>query len=324
MASFLGLLVALLLLALVLNVVACALRVAVAADSRQRRPWLPTHWREPIEEGEVIRFQAEAGTVLEGTFLHRLADASRGTIVYSHELNGDRWNALAYVEQLRADGFDVFTFDYRVHGRSQSQCHWDRAFEVTRADIADLRAAVRVAVSKTSDAVPRIAVIGVGKGAAVALCAASEEPAIRALVLDSIQPLPGAVPQRQARSRTNWWTRLLKRIFCRPPRDAVDPDRIAPDVRIPVLLIHGRNDVYVPLEAVRTLASRISGQCQLWIVPGARHAEAIGVDRISYVRRTSRFLAQCMQPKPAPLREKPQEAASPVAHHGPVPSMPAH
>lgn len=324
MSSILGLLLALLFLTLVLNVVGYALRVAVAADSCQRRPWLPTHWREPIEEGEAVRFEAEDGTALDGTFLRRLADSCRGTVVYSHELNGDRWNALAYVEHLRADGFDVFTFDYRVHGRSQAQCRWDLAFEVTRADIADLRAAVRAALSKSSEAVPKVGIIGVGKGAAVALCTAPEEPSIRGLVLDSIQPLPGATPERLARSRMNWWRRVMKRVFCRPARDVFDPDKIAPKVRVPVLLIHGRNDVHVPLESVRTLASRIAGQCQLWIVPGARHAEAIGVDRSSYLRRTSRFLIQSMQTKPVAARQKPQEAAAPVVHHGQVPSMPTH
>ncbi|MHB8901920.1 MAG: alpha/beta hydrolase [Thermoguttaceae bacterium] len=323
MSSIFGLLLALLLLALVLNVVAYTLRVAVAADSCQRRPWLPTHWREPIEEGETVRFEAEDGTSLEGTFLHRLSETSRGTVVYSHELNGDRWNALPYVEHLRADGFDVFTFDYRVHGRSQSQCRWDRAFEVTKADLADLRAAIHAAASKSPDATAKVGVIGVGKGAAVALCAAPDEPAIRGLVLDSIQPLPGAMTERLARSRMSWWRRLLRGIVHRPSRDTFDPDHVAPNVRIPVLLIHGRNDVYVPLESVRTLASRITGQCQLWIVPGARHAEAIGVDRISYWRRTSRFLIQSMQTKPAAAREKPQQA-SPVMHHGQVSSMPAH
>ncbi len=324
MGSILGLLLTLLLLALVLNVVARALRVAVADESCQLRPWLPTHWREPIEEGEAVHFEAADGTGLEGTFLHHLAERCRGTVVYSHELNGDRWNALPYVEHLRADGFDVFTFDYRVHGRSPSQCRWDHAFEVTRADIADLRAAVAVAVSKSSEASPKVAVIGVGKGAAVALCAAPDEPAVRGLVLDSIQLLPGTMPEWHARSKSSSWHRLMKRIFCRPARDVFDPDRIAPNVHVPVLLIHGRNDVYVPLEAVRTLASRVAGQCQLWIVPGARHAEAIGVDRISYLRRTSRFLIQCVQTKPAPSREKAHESAAPVVHHGQVPSMPTH
>jgi uncharacterized protein len=322
-SSILGLLLILLLLTLVLHVVAYVLRVAIAADSCQRRPWLPTHWREPIEEGEGIRFQADDGAVLSGTFLQCLTEASRGTIVYSHELNGDRWNALAYVDHLRADGFDVFTFDYRNHGRSVSQGRWDRALDVTITDIADLRAAIRAAVSKSSQAEPVAGVVGVGKGAAIALCTAAQEPAIRGLVVDSVQPLPGDIQTGQATPDTSWWNRLRERILGTPPRAACDLMQAAQDVHVPVLLVHGRNDVHVPLESARTLASQIGGQCQLWVVPGARHAEAIDVQRVAYRRRTSKFLSRYLRPEPAPARQTPQEKPAPVAHHGTISSAPA-
>ncbi len=323
MSGIPGLLLVLLLLTLVLHVVARVLRVAIAAESCQRRPWLPTHWREPIEEGEEIRFEADDGAPLSGTFLHRLTETSRGTIVYSHELNGNRWNALAHVEHLRADGFDVFTFDYRNYGRSESRCRWDRAFDVTKSDVADLRAAVRVAVSKSPDPEPPVGVVGVGKGAAIALCTAAEEPAIRGLVFDSIQPLPGETKSGQATSGTRRWNRLCKRILCRRCGPACNPVLAAQDVHVPVLLVHGRNDVHVPLESVRTLASQIAGQCQLWVVPGARHAEAIDIQRLAYQRRTSKFLSRFLRPKPAPTRPPAQDEPAPVVHHGTISSAPA-
>lgn len=322
MGSILGLLLILLLLTLVLHVVARVLRVAVAEASCQRRPWLPTHWREPIEEGEEIRFQTADGAVLGGTYLHRLTETYRGTVVYSHELNGDRWNALAYVEHLRADGFDVFTFDYRNHGRSESQCRWDQAFAVTGMDIADLRAAVGVAVSKSSETKPRVGVIGVGKGAAVALCSAGQEPAIGGLVLDSVQPIPGVASNRPA-SETCWWYRLARWLLPRPSTAVSDLDQAPSKLRVPVLLVHGRNDVHVSLDAVRTLAAQIAGQCQLWIVPGARHAEAIQVDGNAYRRRATKFLTHALQSKPAVARESSPKPQAPVIHHGRISSAPA-
>lgn len=340
MGSIVGLLLTLLVLTLVLHVVARVLRVPVAAESYRRRPWLPTHWREPIEDGEEVCFQAEDGTELAGTFLGSLTDRCRGTIVYSHELNGDRWNALPYVEFLRSEGFDVFTFDYRRHGRNHAQCNWDMAFEVTESDIADLRAAVRVALARTSQSrrgpVPnpenlqgpeppaKAAVIGVGKGAAVAFCAAPLEPAVRSLILDSLHPYPGDLPGSQSDSPWAAWSRWIKHVFCRRKREAIDPRSIAPSVRVPVLLIHGRNDVNVPLDSIRSFASRVGGQCQLWVVPGARHGEAIGVDTASYHRRTSRFLSQAMQARPAGERKKPSEPSRSVVPHGRISSVPAH
>ena len=319
MSSILGLILFLLLLSLVLHVVARVLRVAVADESCQRRPWLPTHWREPIEEGEEVQFQSNDGALLSGTHLRRLTDACRGTIVFSHELNGDRWNALPYVEHLRTEGFDVFTFDYRNHGRSEAQCRWDDAFDVTEADVTDLRAAIRAAASKSSQADPVVGVVGVGKGAAIALCAVGQEPVVRGLLLDSIRPLPEAVDSVQPGYKPTLWLRLFRR---RPAR-AFDVSLAARNVRVPVLFVHGRNDAHVGLDAVRTLASRVVGQCQLWVVPGARHAEAVQVDKDAYRRRSVKFFSHALHTKPVQVRKLEQEPTAPAAHHGRISSAPA-
>lgn len=323
MSSIVGLLLFLLLLSLVLHVVARVLRVDVAEESCQRRPWLPTHWREPIEEGEEVRFETDDGALLCGTLLPHLTEASCGTVVYSHELNGDRWNALAYVEHLRAEGFDVFTFDYRNHGRSESQCSWDNAFEVTQTDVADLHAAIRAATAKAAQPDRGIGIVGVGKGAAIALCTASQEPAVRGLLLDSIQPFPGESAAGRSGAGIGLWYRLLKRFVHRSSTESIDIAQAAAKVKVPVLMIHGRNDVHVNLDTVRTLASRIAGQCQLWIVPGARHAEAVHVDEKAYRRRSVKFLTHSLQAKPAVAREPSQSPATPVAQQGRVFSAPA-
>lgn len=323
MSSIFGLLLFLLVLSLVLHVVARVLRVDVADESCQRRPWLPTHWREPLEEGEEVRFEACDGAILSGTLLHRLTETSRGTIVYSHELNGDRWNALPYVEHLRAEGFDIFSFDYRNHGRSETQCRWDNAFEVTETDIADLRAAVHAAVAKSSQRDPVVGIVGVGKGAAIALCAAGDEPAVRGLVLDSIQPFPGAMESGQSGTGANSWRRFVNRLFRRTASESIDVAEAAAKVRVPVLLVHGRSDIHVSLEAVRTLASQVAGACQLWVVPGARHAEAVHVDRNAFRRRSVKFLTHALQRKPAAVVEPSHEPVASVKHHGRISSAPA-
>jgi len=77
-------------------------------------------------------------------------------------------------------------------------------------------------------------------------------------------------------------------------------------------------------DSIRSFATRVGGQCQLWVVPGARHGEAIGVDTASYHRRTSRFLNQAMQARPAGQRQKPSEPSHSVVSHGQISSMPAH
>ncbi len=297
MSGFIWLLLSLLILTIVLHVVARVLRVPVVAESCRRTAWLPTHWREPLEEGKEIRFQTADGVWLSGTYLHRLTESSRGTILYSHEMNGDRWNALPYVEHLRAEGFDVFTFDYRNHGRSESVSGGDPEPEVTRADMADLTAAVRLAAVHSDMAGAPVGVIGVSKGAAIALRTAAEEPSIRALVLDSIQP---------ARRRDLRSTRLLNRswlpvrLFVRQRDDRVDLARAAQKLRAATLIVHGQDDVDVPLQFSRSIAARIPSECQLWVVPRARHAEAVEVAAAAYRTRIVDFFTRTMQTAPAP------------------------
>ncbi|MDD4270565.1 MAG: alpha/beta fold hydrolase [Pirellulales bacterium] len=297
MSGFIWLLLSLLILTVVLHVVARVLRVPVVAESCRRAAWLPTHWREPLEEGKEVRFQTADGVWLSGTYLHRLTESSRGTILYSHEMNGDRWNALPYVEHLRGAGFDVFTFDYRNHGRSESVSGGDPAPEVTHADMADLTAAVRLATRHADMAGRPVGVIGVSKGAAIALRTAAEEPLIRALVLDSIQPARRR-DLRSARLFNRSW--LPVRRFVRRRDDRVDLARAAQQLRAATLIVHGQDDVDVPLQFIRSIATRIPSECQLWIVPQARHAEAMDVAAAAYRTRIVDFFARTMHTAPLP------------------------
>ena len=58
-------------------------------------------------------------------------------MVYCHEFLSDRWSYRPYIDRLRDLGFDVFTFDFRNHGESQSEpgyepMHWASDREVIR------------------------------------------------------------------------------------------------------------------------------------------------------------------------------------------------
>lgn len=315
MSSFIWLLLSLLIATIVLHVAARLLRVPVVAESCRRTPWLPTHWREPLEGGKEIRFQTSDGVWLSGTCLHRLTDSSRGTIIYSHEMNGDRWNALPYVEHLRAEGFDVFTFDYRNHGRSESVSGGDPAPEVTRADMADLAAAVRTVAAQPEMSGAPVGVIGVSKGAAIAIRTAAEEPSIRALVLDSIQPARRR-DLRSSRLLNRSW--LPQRFFVRRRDDRLELSRAAAKVRAATLIVHGQDDVDVPLQFSRNLAARIPSECQLWVVPEARHAEAVDVAPAAYKTRVSEFFTRTLQTAAAPDREQAPRAAIPQSIQQPL------
>ena len=72
--------------------------------------------------GEDVRF-----TTADGLDAGRHLPAARGpatasgVLVFCHEYLSDRWSYQPYADHLRDLGFDIFTFDFRNHGASESR-----------------------------------------------------------------------------------------------------------------------------------------------------------------------------------------------------------
>lgn len=60
---------------------------------------------------------------------------------------------------------------------------------------------------------------------------------------------------------------------------------------VPVLFIHGAADSYVPTEMVHTLYAACPAPKQLWLCPGAPHAQSYLVDAKTYEEKFTAFLA---------------------------------
>ena len=60
----------------------------------------------------------------------------------------------------------------------------------------------------------------------------------------------------------------------------------------PVLLIHGAADVNIPAGQSRELHTANPRGTELWIVPGAGHAEALGAEPQEYKRRVGEWFAR--------------------------------
>jgi uncharacterized protein len=150
---------------------------------------------------------------------------------------------------------------------------------------------------------------GVSMGAATLLLAAAREPAIRAIVADSayagIRPilereipgcsgLPTAVTPGIALAAWTLYGIDYRAIL---PVDVVA--RIAPQ---PLLFIQGAGDTFIPPSHARVLAAaaRVShAHVQLWLVPGATHAQGFHVAGQEYVRRVIAFFrASLSSPSP--------------------------
>lgn len=277
-------------------------------------PWLPASWHGPMDDGEEVTFQGRGGSRLKGTYLQRETGYRRGVLVYCHELNGDRWNATPYIEGLRTNGYDVFTFDFRNHGSSDCIPDYEPLPWVTRHEVDDVLAAVGYVCER--EGIGRVGVLGVSKGGTAALAAATEDCRIRALILDGVIPteqmqvyftrrfMPIYVKHSDflqmlpdfSLGMLGVWAKLILgvRRKCR----FINVQQTAARLRVPVLFIHGMQDSYVPVATVESLCRKVKSDAQLWVVPKAKHNGAIRLFPKPYSFRALSFFDQHLRPSP--------------------------
>jgi pimeloyl-ACP methyl ester carboxylesterase len=261
-------------------------------------------------------------------------------IAYCHELNGDRWNVLPYVDGLRRAGFDVFTFDFRNHGGSDRVPGYEPTPWVTTHEVADVRGVVEYLQARSGAGARGVGLLGVGKGAAAALCAAAEEPRVRALVVDGICSVEEfQVPtHRLLRKPSPRFLRWLVRLLDVPVDLAaawgrlvvgwwrgcrfVCVEQAARRVRQPLLVIHGECDSEVPIEVAEQLLDCMAADVEFWSVPRARHNGAIDVAPAEYQERVSQFFREHLADKPvaeaAPAPARVDRPTVPAAGEAPM------
>ena len=217
------------------------------------------------------------------------------TVILVHGLNSNRTgdNALALTNRLFDLDFNVLLFDLRGHGESDGDQLSGGYFEKW-----DVLGAYDYLVQR---GVPpeRIGVLGWSMGAATALLAVAEEPAIRAVVADSaFADVRDLIAQETA--RTTPFPQWLVPVFI-PGMSAMSsvlygikvgemvPEKAVTALGYPILLIHSDADSRIPFgQSVRIHASAPAGS-ELWLIPGSAHADAFLDAPDEYVERVETY-----------------------------------
>jgi uncharacterized protein len=267
----------------------------------------------PPLPGEECEFRTADGLTLRGTYLKTTAPVRRGVIMFGHELNGDRWNAVPYVTPLLETGYDVLTFDFRNHGTSDAPPATVLKPWINEYDVNDVRAAVAYLKSRP-DADPRgIGILGISRAGGASLCAAGDEPYIRCLFTDGAYPLQTTHYLYLQRYLNIYiphgWHWLSNRVprwffewfFLTPSRrnwgrknnyPFVDVEAAATRVKQPVVMVHGGRDSMIPVEAARVLQQSLAGPSEFWVCEKAKHNGAINTEPEEYQRRLSQFFQE--------------------------------
>lgn len=169
-------------------------------------------------------------------------------------------------------------FSFRGHGKS------DGRSTVGDREVLDLDAAVRWAQAHGHE---QVATVGFSMGGSVVLRHAADGRLARPSAVVSVSSparwyYQGTVPMRRlhwavttttGRFVTRWGlrTRIHPRDWDPVPVSPIEAvPRIAPT---PLLLVHGDQDAYFPLDHPRSLADAAGQPSELWIEPGFGHAE---------------------------------------------------
>lgn len=222
----------------------------------------PTTWQ--IRTSDAIDLQAR---------LWPASDAVRGAVVLVHGFSAgkDEPSVVAVAEHLAALGFDVVGYDGRGHGGSGGRCTLgDRE----RHDVA---AAVEVARARSS----RVVLVGASMGAIAVLRHAAADPQVSGVVTVSSPArwrLPRTARSLLAAGLTQTWpgrwlaarhldVRLAKG-WSRPE----PPVTLAARLAVPLAVVHGARDRFIPPAEGRMLARAAGGPCRLSLVPRMGHA----------------------------------------------------
>jgi fermentation-respiration switch protein FrsA (DUF1100 family) len=204
-------------------------------------------------------------------------------------LHGSRWNLTGHLfrlEQIRSLGFSVLAIDYRGFGQSLGELPSEASV------YEDARVAWEHLKSLQPNRAKRV-IYGHSLGGAVAVDLAAQlgsdaerlgkAPEARALIIESTFTTLADIATEVA--DTSWPIRwLVSQKF-----DSIDK---IDQVGMPVLLVHGTHDQYVPARFSQELYAAARQPKQLLLVDGGNHNNAMRMGRQAYTEAIQQLMMQ--------------------------------
>ena len=202
---------------------------------------------------EPVRIPADDGVRLAGWFVARPGVPA---IVLLHGYPAEKADLLPFAAAL-APAFSILLMDHRYFGESEG-----RVTTLGFRERRDLRRAVDFAQSRGATAV---GVFGFSLGGAVALLAAAEDPRIRAVA--AYAPFADLRALGHELYAWMWVVRypfveamlFWSRAFFGADISRPAPVDAAARVRVPVLLVHSRDDEQIPFPHAERLRAALAG-----------------------------------------------------------------
>lgn len=216
-----------------------------------------------IDTGNVIKLTTKDGAKISAVYLPN--EHARYAILFSHGNAEDLGYIMPFLRDLNAQGFSVFSYDYRGYGTSKGRSTEARAY-------MDIDAAYDYLVNDLHVLPKHIIVFGRSLGAALAIDLAMRKP-VAGLIIESAFVTAFRVVTRIP-------------VF---PFDKFNNLKKIKQVRCPVLVIHSINDTLVPFWHGNKLYQMIRKPKQHLWVQNADHNDAFWLADKNYWSTIRRF-----------------------------------
>jgi fermentation-respiration switch protein FrsA (DUF1100 family) len=262
--------------------------LTLSSGCASRFLYYPDHrvYQTPQQKGlrfEEVTFASGDGTPLSGWFVPARGKAI-GTVIHFHGNAQNMTAHFSYVDWLPAEGFNVFTFDYRGYGRSGGTPRRQGVYD-------DGVAAIRYVQARPDIDPNALFILGQSLGGANALAILGEGryDGVRAVAVDStffsyrtiVRDKIGLLP---VVGLARWPLSFLVISNRHSPGSVVQ--NLSPT---PLLLIHGTADAVVPYRHAEALFKKAREPKQLWTVEGGEHTDALTTHGATYRKQLIQF-----------------------------------
>jgi len=221
---------------------------------------------------EEVRFKAIDGGTLSGWFIpSKDARLDAKTIVLLHGYPADKGDILPSLAFLN-ERYNLFLFDFRYLGQSEGLYSTAGAKETD-----DLASAIEYLKSR---GVEEVGVWGFSMGGAVALMSIKKIPEIKAVVSEASYANLGLMARELYHLPLldyplAWLTGVWAKLFIGVNIDKISPADAVKNTKIPILLIHSKNDDVIPFKNAMLIEEALKNnpRAELWFQENFVHGQ---------------------------------------------------
>jgi fermentation-respiration switch protein FrsA (DUF1100 family) len=241
---------------------------------------------------EEVFIRSPYGYRLRGLFFEAPKDAGKA-IILVHGVSTSLVSSLKYMWMFRKRGFHVLAYDHCRHGGSGGHTTTFGFYEKH-----DLNACVDWLFGRVGQHC-KIGIFGESMGASTALQHAVIDSRATFYIADC--PYSDLTAELMYRLRKDWWlppfpllqiTRLFAWLRSGFHFHLVSPIRDMANIETPILFIHGNEDKDIPVEMTLELYRAKRGPKQLYLAPGADHAQSLRINPFVYDHIVGEFLEE--------------------------------